>query len=142
MRQRQSRGRARNGTSAVEFAVVLPFLMFMVVVAVDFARVYRQAQVVMSASRNGALYGSDTPAKAADTAGIQAVALREAVDLAAPPTVTSVTGTDADGNPYVRVTVSSPFQTITRYPGVSSSMTITRTTQMRVAATQPAGQGY
>jgi Flp pilus assembly protein TadG len=129
--------RTRPGTSAVEFAVVLPFLLFMVVVAVDFARVYRNAQVIMSAARNGALYGSDTPTKAVDTAGIQAAALADAADLSPAPTVTSTTGTDTDGNPYVRVTVSCPFQTITRYPGVPSSMALTRTVQMRVCPLRP-----
>src|SRR4051794_18573592 len=98
--------RTRRGTSAVEFAVVLPFLLFMVVVAVDFARVYRNAQVIMSAARTGALYGCDSPAGAADTAGIQAAALQEAADLTPAPTIISATGTDTDGNPYVRVTVS------------------------------------
>jgi Flp pilus assembly protein TadG len=129
----------RRGTSAVEFAVVLPFLVFMVVVAVDFARVYRNAQIITACARNGALYGADTPARAADTAGIQAAALKDAVDLPAPPTVTSITGTDADGNMYVRVTVTCPFTTVTRYPGISSSMTLTRTIQMRVAPNQPLG---
>jgi Flp pilus assembly protein TadG len=142
MRLRRPGTRERRGTSAVEFAVVLPFLVFMVVVAVDFARVYRNAQIVTACARNGALYGADTPTKAADTAGIQAAALRDAVDLPAPPTVTSQTGTDADGNMCVKVTVSCPFTTITRYPGISSAMTITRTIQMRVAPTQPAGAGY
>lgn len=129
--------RTRPGTSAVEFAVVLPFLLFMVVIAVDFARVYRNAQVIMSAARNGALYGSDNPVNAADTNGIQAAALREAADLSPAPTVSSTTGNDADGNPYVRVTVSCPFQTITRYPGVPSSMALTRTVQMRVCPLKP-----
>jgi Flp pilus assembly protein TadG len=136
MRQRPNT-QSRPGTSAVEFAVVLPFLLFMVVIAVDFARVYRNAQVVMSAARNGALYGSDNPTKAADTDGIQAAALQEAVDLSPAPTVTSTTGTDTDGSPYVRVTVSCPFQTITRYPGVPASMALTRTVQMRICPLKP-----
>ena len=139
MRTRQTTDRGRLGTSAVEFAVVLPFLGFMVAVSVDFARVYRHAQVVMSAARNGALYASDSPLKAADTAGITAVALREAVDLNPPPEVTTAAGTDAAGNPFIRVTVACPFQTITRFPGVPSSFTVTRTTQMRVASLKPAG---
>jgi hypothetical protein len=111
----------------------------MMVVAVDFARGFRTAQIVMAAARNGALYGSDNPAKASDTAGIQAAALAETVDFPSPPTVTSQTGADADGIPFVQVTVSYPFQTITRFPGVSSSTTVSRTVQMRVAALLPLG---
>ena len=133
--------RTRPGTSAVEFAVMAPFLVFMVCIAVDFARVYRHAQVVTSAARNGALYGSDSPAKAADTNAIRDVALRDAVDLNPQPTVTSVTGTDADNNPYVRVTVACQFSAITRFPGVPWNLTVTRTVQMRVAPLKPAGAG-
>jgi len=142
MRLRPTAGRARTGTAAVEFAVLLPLVMFMVVVAVDFARGFRNAQIVTAAARNGALYASDSPTKAADTAGIQAAALQEAVDLPTAPTVSSQTGTDADGNQYVRVTVSCLFQTFTRYPGIPSSSTVSRTVQMRVAPTQPSGLGY
>ncbi len=141
MRLRQRGTCVRRGTAAVEFAVLVPFLVFMVVVAVDFARVYRNAQIVMACARNGAYYGSDSPAKAVDTAGIQAAALRDSTDLPAPPTVSSTTGFDADGNMYVRVTVTCPFTTVTRYPGVPASMTVTRTVQMRVAPLMPAGSG-
>jgi Flp pilus assembly protein TadG len=139
---RRPRADQRRGTAAVELAVFLPFLLFMVVVAVDFARVYRNVQIITTCARNGAIYGSDSPAKAIDTAGISAAALADAGDLPTPPTVTSTTGTDAAGNMYLRVTVAGPFQTITKYPGVPSSLTITRTVQMRVAPTQPAGLGY
>ena len=41
----------RRGASAVEFAVVAPLLVFMMVVAVDFARGFRTAQIVMAAAR-------------------------------------------------------------------------------------------
>jgi Flp pilus assembly protein TadG len=142
MRLRQPRARVRSGTAAVEFAVVLPFLLFMVVVAVDFARVNRNVQIIEACARNGAVYASDSPTRAADTAGISAAALADAQDLPTPPTVSSTTGTDAAGNMYVRVTVAGNFQTITHYPGVPPTMTITRTVQMRVAPMFPYGSGY
>jgi Flp pilus assembly protein TadG len=141
MRLRQIRT-GRRGTSAVEFAVLLPFLAFLVVIAVDFARVYRQALVVTNCARNGAIYGSYSPAQAADANAIQAAALADASDLPSTPTVTSATSTDAAGVEYVSVTVACPFQTVTNYPGVPSSMTITRTVQMRVATILPYGRGY
>jgi Flp pilus assembly protein TadG len=139
---RHAKARERSGTAAVELAVLLPFLVFMVVIAVDFARVYRNAQIIMACARNGAVYGSDSPTRAADTAGITTAALADASDLSTPPTVSSSTGTDAAGNMFVRVTVAGNFQTITRYPGVASDMTLTRTVQLRVAPTRPAGMGY
>jgi len=140
--QPSRRGAAPRGIAAVEFAVLAPFLVFMVVIGVDFARSFRQAQVVVTCARNGAMYGSTSPAYAADTAGITAAAVATAGDLPTTPTVSSTTGTDAAGFEYVRVTVSFPFSTVTRYPGIPSPLTITRTVQMRVAPLYPAGQGY
>jgi Flp pilus assembly protein TadG len=142
MRFHQPGPRARSGAAAVELAITLPLLVFLVVITIDFARVYRNAQIVMACARNGAVYGSDSPARAANTAGISAAALADAQDLSPAPTVSSATGTDTDGNMFVRVTVAGDFQTITRYPGVPSAVTITRTVQLRVAPTQPAGAGY
>ena len=46
--------------------------------------------------------------------------------------------TDASGNPYVSVTVTYPFRTISNFPGFPNPITITRTIQMRVAPTVPA----
>jgi Flp pilus assembly protein TadG len=139
MRFRPTTDRERRGTSAVELAVVAPFLVYMVCIAVDFARAYRHSQVVTSAARNGALYGCDTPAKAADTAGITQAALSEATDLNPPPTVTIQQGVDAANNPYIQVTVSCQFQTITRFPGVPTNVTVSRTCQMRVCPLKPIG---
>jgi Flp pilus assembly protein TadG len=143
MRLRQSStDTGRHGGSAVEFAVLLPFLAFMVVVAVDFARVFRHTQIVTNCARNGALYGSYSPAQASDTNGIRAAALADAGDLPASATVSSTTGTDAAGFEYVSVTVSCPFNTITRYPGVPANMSMTRTVQMRVSTLLPFGKGF
>ena len=59
-------------------------------------------------------------------------------DLRPAPTVSlplatnkTYTGTDAAGNPYVQVTVSWTFGTITGYVGIPKSVTLTRTVQMR-----------
>jgi hypothetical protein len=47
--------------------------------------------------------------------------------------VTSGSGTDASGNNYVTCTVTWTFQTVTGFPGVPNSVSLTRTVQMRVA---------
>ena len=127
----------RHGSAAVELAVLLPFMAFLLVIGMDFARVYRHAQVVTNCARNGALYGAFNTAQANDKTGIRAAALADAGDLAGQPKVTSETGTAADGSEYVRVTVSWPFATLTNYPGVPSTMDITRTVQMRVGTMRP-----
>src|SRR5262249_40043185 len=102
----------------------------------DFARVYYHYLTVTNCARNGALFGSAKPSYAQDTAGIQTAALADATNLSPTPTVTSATGNDAAGNPYIDVTVRYPFQTITAYC-VSNTITLTRTVRMRVAPAVP-----
>lgn len=132
-------GGGRRATAAVELAVLLPFLVFVFVIGVDFGRVFYHCLTLTNCARNGAVYGSQDPTHAADTAGIQAAALVDAGNLRPAPTVTSATGTDADGNPCVQVTVTYTFQTITGYAGIPSSIPLSRTVQMRVAPVQPKG---
>jgi Flp pilus assembly protein TadG len=127
----------RRAVAAVELAVLLPFLMFLFVIGVDFARVFYHSLTLANCARNGAFYGCQDATHATDTAGIQTAALADAGNLSPAPTVSSTTATDADGNPCVQVTMTYPFQTITSYPGVPSSLTLTRTVQMRTAPTVP-----
>jgi Flp pilus assembly protein TadG len=127
--------RSRRGAAAAEFAVLLPFLTFLFMVATDFARVFYYAVIVNSCARSGALYGSTGPTYTTDTAGIQNAALADAAaqDVSPTPSVSSATGTDSVGNTFVKVTVTYPFQTVIDYPGIPTSTTLARTVQMRVA---------
>jgi Flp pilus assembly protein TadG len=129
----------RPAAAVVELAVLLPLLAFLFAIGVDFARLYNPYTTVTNCARSGALYGSQGTTQSQDTAGIQAAALADAGDLSPQPTVSSTTLTDSDGNPCVEVTVTWTFQTITRFPGVPSSLNITRTVRMRVQPTVPAG---
>jgi Flp pilus assembly protein TadG len=127
----------RRGAAAAELAVLLPFLIFLFVVGVDFARVFYFSVILTNSARNGAVYGSGSPTQAADTAGIQQAALADATDLSPAPTVASTTGTDASNYQYVKVTVQQPFHTVISFPGVPSAFTLTRTVQMRVSSLTP-----
>jgi Flp pilus assembly protein TadG len=134
--------RARRGGAAVELAVSLPVLAFLMVITIDFARVFHHALVLTNCARNGAVYGSYNPDRAVDTAGITTAARKDAGDLPEVPGVTSVTGMDAAGIPYVRVTVTCPFRTVTNYPGVPAYLVVSRTVQMRVIAVEPENSTY
>ncbi|HLJ92296.1 MAG TPA: TadE/TadG family type IV pilus assembly protein [Gemmataceae bacterium] len=123
----------RRATAAVELAVLLPFLAFIFVAGVDYARVFYYYLTVTNCARSGALYGCASSANSTDTTGIQSAAKAESTELAPNLTVKSTTGTDSAGNPFVAVTVSYPFKTIAHFPGIPSSATISRTIQMRVA---------
>ena len=148
--------RARRAAAAVEFAVVAPFLVFMFMIAVDWARVFYYSIAVTNCARNGALYMSQqqsaktTSSPYTDSgyvnlyvnaaSPVTAAALADAPDLTPTPTVTSASGSDSYG-PYVEVTVSYPFQTVTNFSVgnflVPSSTTVTSTVRMYVPPESP-----
>jgi hypothetical protein len=123
--------------AAAELAVVLaPILAFILVAGTDFARVFNASLTIASCARNGALYGSQDTAHSTDTNGIQAAALTDAGSLSPQPSVSSST-TTVGGNPYVSVTVTYTFTTLVNYPGIPSTMDLSRTVQMRVVQNTP-----
>lgn len=125
---------ARRAVAVVELAVLLPFIAFLFVIAVDFSRIFYCSQIIENCARQGALYASDPKAAANNLySSVQAAALADAANLSPQPTVTSASGTDASGNAYVSVTVTWTFQTITGFPGIPNNVTLSRTVQMRAA---------
>jgi Flp pilus assembly protein TadG len=127
------RERGRRGAAAVELAAVLSLLCFLTVATCDYGRISRDALIVTNCARNGALYASDsTYAAQSGYTSIQAAALADA-NLSSTPTVSSTTGTDSSGNNYAEVTVSYTFNTLLNYPGIPSSVPITRTVRMAIA---------
>src|SRR5215831_218648 len=99
----------RKGAQVVEFSILLPFLAFMFVIAVDWARVFYYSIAVTNCARNGALYLSQqqsaktTSSPYTDSgyvnlyvnspSPVTAAALADASNLTPTPTVTSATGT-------------------------------------------------
>lgn len=129
-----SAARQRKGAAAAEFALLVPFLVFVFSISVDFGRVFYYTQAIEACAKNGALYASDPQSPANSLyASLQKAAEADAADLSPKPTATSTTGKDANGDSYVRVTVTWQFTTFASIPGVSPSVTLTRTVQMRMA---------
>jgi Flp pilus assembly protein TadG len=128
-------GKQRRGTATVELAVMVPLLTFLLLVTVDYCRVYYFAVVVTNCARNGAIYGSD-PFAANRSSGpytsIEQAALADARDLTPQPTVTSTSSSD-----YVEVTVSYSFTTISSYPGIPRTTNLRRTIRMQLAPVTP-----
>jgi hypothetical protein len=128
----------------------------MFVIAVDWARVFYYSITVRNCARNGALYLCQQQSARTTTSPytdsgyvnlyvnsaspVTAAALADAPNLAPTPTVTSTTGSDRYG-PYVEVTVSYPFQTVTNFSvgifGVPSSTNVTSTVRMYVPPESP-----
>ena len=127
----------RAGAAAVELALLLPLLAVLFVMAVDYARVFYFTMTVTNCARSGALYGSQNPTTANDQTGISATAGMDAGNLDSQHLqVTS--STDSSTSPtYVVVTVTYPFSTISNFPGVIRTTSISRSVRMTVTPLIP-----
>ena len=137
-----NRGGRRRGAAATELAVWLPLLVFVLIVAIDFCRLFFSYTIITNAARNGALWASDplanplaygavTPSQS-PYATVQDAALADANNLNPAPNVTSSTGTDGQGNNTVSVTVQYQFNMISAYLGFSN-VNLSRQVTMRMA---------
>jgi Flp pilus assembly protein TadG len=135
IRQRKQR---RKGIAAVEMAVVLPLLVLLLLITIDFSRIFYYTAVMRFCARDGALYACQNPTQAADSAGIQNAALLD--DSLLPmgsSNVSSSTGTDANGNPTVTCTLTYTFTTITSFPGIPNSVSLSKSETVRVSQLVP-----
>src|ERR1700730_18906393 len=73
--------RRAEAQSLVELALMMPLFILLLLGSAEFARFAWAAVLTASAARAGAQYGCQNAATAADTAGIQAYAARDSVDL-------------------------------------------------------------
>ena len=138
----------QDGGALVELALALPLLAVLVIGTLDFGRIAYTAMAVQGAARAGAEYGIQTTTLAFDTAGIQAAATASATDIPGFSSSTSAqckcwngtsesalspcTGTCAGTvRMYVTVTGTATFHTVSRYPGIPSTVVISRTVKMR-----------
>jgi Flp pilus assembly protein TadG len=137
-RRRQRPATIRRGAAVVELAILLPLLIFLFVISVDFARVYYYSVTLTNCARAGAMYASD-PTTAAESpfANVQAAALADATNLTPAPGVTSTNGVDSTGHSYVEVTAAYTFQTITGFPGIPNQINLTRSVRMNISAGTP-----
>lgn len=126
----------RKGTALVEMALLAPILMLLIVIAVDFGRIFYCSQIVVQCARNGALYACD----GATTHESRFTSL-EAATLASAPSwmankmsVQQAIGADTYGR-YVQVTITYNFATVSNFPWLPSSYPIVRSTKMRILTT-------
>lgn len=130
--------RTRRGVAAVELAVLLPLLVFLFIITVDFARVFYFSLTLQNCARAGALYASDPyVAKEAPFASTQAAALSDAKNIVPQPTITQTNGVDGSGRSYVEVSAAYTFKSIANFPGVPAQVNLSRSVRMYVAAISP-----
>lgn len=140
--------RRSDGSSFIELALLLPLMLFLFVGAVDLGRLYFMSVEVTGAAQAGALYGIQNPS---DTSGMQSAATAGASSLASVSTSASYGCECSDGSSvtvscgttptctynyvnYVDVVSSVQYTPIFRYPGLPSTLTVTREARMRVGS--------
>jgi Flp pilus assembly protein TadG len=142
---------ARRGATVVELAIVLPFLLFLFVIAIDYARIFYYGVILENCARNGAYYASDYPNANYvynDIYGyknLDEAIYKDAVNISPQPKYSvayssTLTGT-YDSTPvssgYVQVTLTWTFTTITQFPGVPSTVDMKRSVIMKMSPVMP-----
>jgi Flp pilus assembly protein TadG len=129
--------RPRRGIATVELVVLLPLLALLVLIAVDWGRIFYCAIVVDNCARNAAAYLNDPYATInSPYSSVTNAALADAPNLNPQPTLSTASGTDTNGT-YVDCTVTYNFQTISNFPGIPRTTTITRTVRVYQAPQSP-----
>lgn len=140
------------GVAIIEFTIMLPLLVLMLIPMVDFGRLAYFAIEVSSAARAGVQYGAQSTTTAANTALIRQAAQQDATDL--PVTLTVIptypyncqcsdgstpaacTASACSGSSliqYVKVNTSATVTTLLPYPGLPASFSLSGQAIMRVA---------
>lgn len=140
LRRRLSRARAqRGGAAAIEFAIVLPVLLTILLGACDFGRVFYSTIAIANAARSGAAYASinpfDSATQTAWTAGVNQAVKDELSQITAfdtsKLTVTTTNVVESGGLRRVSVQVTYPFKTLISWSSIPSSFNLQQTVVMR-----------
>lgn len=125
--------RSRRGAAAVELAVLLPFLVFLLIIGADWARLLYFKIEVDGAARAGALWAADPSRQGEAPTGWNTLlnAVRKASPSLPADTAANDTITTSGGITVHQVTVTMSFATLTNFPGVPTTSTIKRTVEMR-----------
>ena len=145
------RGFIRNerGASLVEFAIVLPVLLLLLIGLIEIGRFTYYSILASSAARAGVQYGAQNLATAVDRNGMTSAAQLDGRQTAATWTITPNYYCSSNNGPlvtcptggvpsnttyYVQVQVSGTFNTLFRYPGLPPHVTVGGSSTMRVVS--------
>ena len=138
-----------RASAAIEFALVTPLLIYLLIGLVDVGRYMYYGIIVAHAARSAVQYGSQTVYTADDSTGIMNVARQDAQGLTLsvnPPTIQCVEGgvvvicpSPGTAIPttlsyYVQVQVSGTFHPLVAYPGIPSSVPVSATAVTRLGS--------
>ncbi len=134
----------------VEVTLMLPVLALLLLVALDFARMFNMSMAVTDAARAGAQWGAQNPASAANVLGMEQAACNSMVDISCTPGTNTTAssfcqcagssatisctspGVCTNVQNFVTVTATATFNTVVPYPGLPSSVPLTASATMQV----------
>lgn len=141
--------RSETGTSMVEFAIIAPVFIFLLIGLIEVGRYAYFGILAANAARAGVQYGAQNTTTAAQTTAIQNAALQDGQNLStwlitptvlcsvngATPTAAACSGAGVPVNTiyYVQVVVTGTFTSLLNYPGIPHSSLISGSAVMRVA---------
>jgi Flp pilus assembly protein TadG len=143
--------RSEHGASAVEFAILAPFMIYLAIGLVDIGRYMYYSILAANAARAGAQYGAQDLAHVEQTSNIQAAATADGGanlpwTFSPPPACKiSVNGGTMTACPsggsspssgtvyYVQVNVGASFNTLVPYPGIPNPVSVSGSSTMRIA---------
>ncbi len=154
------RRQANSGQSLVEVALMLPFLLLLLIGVIEIGRYAYIGILVGNAARAGAAFGTQNNVQSVNTVGIKNAAVNDFVSNGQPGSaltvnsavtcgcdnggVVTTAGCSAATNPtagtcaaghwvvILTVTASGTFNSLFNYPGIPSSIAISRAASMRV----------
>ena len=132
------RNRPRRGAALVEAAVVLPVMMFLIGIAVDYSRIIYSTVTLSGSSRNGAMYEFD-PCSYGESnyTSYSNAAQADASNLGTNVTFSKTTSTSANGTTTVTIKSDSTFQLLSSWFILPSQKSINRTIAIRQAQLVP-----
>jgi Flp pilus assembly protein TadG len=120
-----------EGTAAVEFGLILPLLMVVLLGIIDYGQVYFTRLTMSNAAREGARVGVTLDAGSAATAAASAAKIY-LTNAGLSATVSSTTPSQAD--PRVTVTVTQdPFIPLVGFVPVPAQLTVSATMRWELA---------
>jgi len=137
-----------RGQNLLEFALVVPIILLLLVGAIEIGRLAYLSILVNNAAHAGVQYGAQNLATASDNTGMQIAALDDGQNISGLTAAASHYCTCADGSSsscqptdcagshrlvYVQVNTTGQFHSLVAYPGLPSSYTVSGEAVMRVA---------
>jgi Flp pilus assembly protein TadG len=134
--QARKKKERRRGTAAVELALVLPFLIFLTMATVDFARVAFVQVTLQNCARNGALYEFNTQASLPVPSAWTSLSEAVQADAGSLTVTATATSPESSSNNSVTVTATATY-TLIAFPSLRGFSSIPSSVTLSQSATMP-----